>query len=246
MFEEFLPKRRIGYLYPLEAIDLMPYQFYRLVPEGVLIVMLPMGGKEFSTKEVERIFTPLDEYLTKMVDRKVDIIVRGGIPLSLLMGLEHHDKILSHIKASTGLPATSNLLNVIAAAKSLGIKNIALANKWNSDMNKTLGLFFEREGIQTAGVNSRPMVPEEFLKTETGTLLTLAYELGRGALRESPKADGLYIGGGSWLTLPIIEPLEREFGKPVITNVSALAWGLCHLLDCWKPIPGYGRLLQSA
>jgi hypothetical protein len=30
--------------------------------------------------------------------------------------------------------------------------------------------------------------------------------------------EGVYIGGGAWLTLPVISRLEAEFGEPVITN----------------------------
>ena len=111
-------------------------------------------------------------------------------------------------------------------------------------MNKTLGLFFEREGIHVAGTESRPMAPSEFVKQKTEENLALAYELGRRALLSFPEADGLYIGGGAWLTYPVVEPLEKEFGKPVVTNTGATVYHLCHLLDCWRPIEGYGRLLQ--
>ena len=112
-------------------------------------------------------------------------------------------------------------------------------------MNNVLKGFFAREGIQVAGIHSRSMVPDEFLKMKGGEGLHLAYELGRGALKENPDADGLYIGGSAWLTFPIVEPLEREFGKPVVTNANATLWHLCHLLDYWRPVRGYGRLLES-
>ena len=60
-----------------------------------------------------------------------------------------------------------------------------------------------------------------------------------------PEADGLYIGDGAWVTFPIVKVLEKEFGRPVITNEIATVWHVCHLLDYWKPVSGYGRLLQS-
>jgi maleate cis-trans isomerase len=246
MFDQFLPKRKIGYLFPLSIIDNLAYQFYRLAPDGMMMILLPVGLREFTLTDVERAFAPLEDYIAGLLKQEVNIIVQGGVPPALLMGLERHDTLLARIKEISGLAASSTTLNVVAAAKSLGIKHIACANKWNSTMNNVLTAFFAREGIQVAGISSKSMVPDEFLKMKGGEGLQLAYELGRGALKENPDADGLYIGGSAWLTFPIVEPLEKEFGKPVVTNANATLWHLCHLLDYWKPIRGYGRLLESS
>jgi hypothetical protein len=35
MFEEFLPKKKIGVLSPLAVIDNSAYEFYQLVPRGI-------------------------------------------------------------------------------------------------------------------------------------------------------------------------------------------------------------------
>ena len=246
MFEEILPKRKIGYLLPWHAIDNEAYQFYKLLPEGMMLVMLSIGLREFTPKDVERAFSPLEEYLAMLMERGVDMIVQVGVPLSILMGVENHDKLLTRIEKATGLPATSTISDVVAAAKFLGIRNLVLANKWDSNMNKVLGMFFERDGIRIAGIHSQAMAPGEFRKQKSDESLALAYQLGRGALETNPDADGLYIGGGAWLTFPVVDPLEKEFGKPVITNGNSTIWNSCHLVDYWKPIQGYGRLLQSA
>ncbi len=77
----------------------------------------------------------------------------------------------------------------------------------------------------------------------TGSPANLAYALGRAALETNPEADGLYIGGGAWLTLPAILRLEAEFAKPVITNQVSVVWDVCRQLRCWQPKAGYGRLI---
>jgi maleate cis-trans isomerase len=136
-------------------------------------------------------------------------------------------------------------LGVVEAAKHLGIANIALANKWSDAMNRTLGEFFARKHIAVAGVASKVIAPSQFQKMSGEDNIQLAYELGRQALRDLPQADGLYIGGGAWLSQPVAEALEAEFGRPVITNVSAMIRNVLTLLDCWTPIPGHGRLLGS-
>jgi maleate cis-trans isomerase len=112
-------------------------------------------------------------------------------------------------------------------------------------MNRTLGEFFARGGVEIAGVASEVLTPAQFQKISTADNMALAYELGRAALTRFPDADGLYIGGGAWLSEPVCQALEREFGKPAISNQSCLIWDNLTRLGRWRPLPGQGILLSS-
>jgi maleate cis-trans isomerase len=207
--------------------------------------MIPVGLAEFTGKDVERVFAPIDIYLDKLMERRVDIIVQSGVPLPALIGVAAHDRLIGHMANYSGRPATSSILGVVEAAKRLGIARLALANKWSDAMNETLGEFFARANIRIVGVASKVLVPSQFQGMSGGENIELAYALGREALRDFPEADGLYIGGGAWLSQPVAETLEAEFGRPVITNVSAMIRNVLTRLDCWTPITGHGRLLGS-
>jgi maleate cis-trans isomerase len=245
VFEDDLPKRKIGVLTPLPVIDNGAYEFYRLVKDRVMLVMIPVGLSEFTNKDVERVFAPIDSYLDKLMERRVDLVVQSGVPLPALIGVSAHDRLLAHMADYTGRPATSSILAVVEAAKRLGVARIALANKWSDAMNQTLGEFFARKNIAVAGVASKVLAPSQFQKMSGEDNIELAYALGRRALHDLPGADGLYIGGGAWLSQPVAEALETEFGRPVITNVAAMIRTVLTRLDCWTPIPGHGRLLGA-
>jgi len=244
LFDRYLPKRKIGYLAPLPVIDIAAHQCSQLLPRDIMLVTVPMGLQEFNPNDVERVLASLEEKLALLTDRGVDLVIQAGVPLPILMGLAYHDELIARIEKITEKPAISQVMAIVASATSLGMRNIALANKWTDQMNHTLGLFFRRAGIQIAGVNSRSMEPSQFITLNNEDSLALAYELGCGAFAQHPDADGLYIGGGQWFTLPLVELLEKEFGKPVITNESATIWHACHLIDYWKPMQGYGQLMQ--
>lgn len=243
MFEDNIPKKKIGVLSPLAVIDNSAYEFYQLVPRGIMMVTVPLGLQEFTAQDVERVFKPIDQQLDLLMERDVDIVQQAGVPLPLLIGPEALQRLLDHIEAKTKLPASSTVLDVVAATKRLGVKKVAVANKWTEAMNSTLGQFLAKEGISVVGANTQPMNPSEFDKMKSDASLHLAYDLGRGALQKFPDAEGVYIGGGAWLTLPVINRLEGEFGKPVITNQVATVWHILNLLGSWQPIPGFGRLL---
>jgi maleate cis-trans isomerase len=246
MFEQFVPKLKIGTLKPLSVIDLSAYEFYRLAPPGVMLIMIGVGLGKFSKEDVERVFAPLETYMDQLVERGADLVMQSGVPLPLLLGVEGHDRLIERMAKRSGKPATSSVLGVVAAAKHLGLRRIVVANKWSDPMNSTLGEFFARGETEIVGAASEVLVPEQFQKIAHDDHMALAYELGRAAFTRHPEADGLYIGGGSWLSAPVCQALEREFGKPAICNATAMVFDTLTRLGHWAPILGQGRLLESA
>ena len=192
MFEEFIPKHRVGFLSPLSVIDNAAYEFYKLAPPGMIAVMIPIGLGEFSPKDVERVFAPLEKILDKLMERGIDLVLQAGTPLPILIGVEAHDRLIARMAKYTGKPATSTVLSVTRAARHLGIKKIALVNKWSVAMNRTLGEFFAREGVEVGGAATKELAPSEFVKIAPDDHMQLAYELGRAALsRKSRLRRGL-------------------------------------------------------
>jgi len=246
MFEEYLFKHRIGALVPLSVIDTSAAEFYRLAPPGILLVMIPLGLAEFSADDVERVFAPLDEYLDKLMERGVHLITQTGVPLPILIGVKAHDKMLAHIEDYAGVPATSTVMAVGRAARHLGIRRLALVNKWTEPMNRSLGEFLAREDVTVCGTATKELTPDVFQKLDPGDHMRLAYELGRKAFIDNPDCDGIYIGGGTWLAEPVSSRLEQEFGKPALCNQTVNIWDNLHILKDWKPLPGRGLLLGSA
>jgi maleate cis-trans isomerase len=45
--------------------------------------------------------------------------------------------------------------------------------------------------------------------------------------------------------LPLIAPLERDFGVPVVQAIAARVWEIQKRLKVHEPIKGYGRLLET-
>jgi maleate cis-trans isomerase len=68
-----------------------------------------------------------------------------------------------------------------------------------------------------------------------------AYRLARSVDREG--ADAVFLSGTGMPTLPALEPLEQDLGKPVISSASAMMWHALRVAGVGQSIPGYGRLL---
>jgi maleate isomerase len=228
------------------VIDAAAYEFYRLAPPDVMPVMTSVGFSEYSATHVEEVLAPLDALADRLLSRGVDLIMQSGVPLPLLIGIEAHDRIIERLEQRTGKPASSTILAVGAAAKHMGLLRLAVANKWTDDMNAMLATFLARDGIALAGVTNEVKTPMEFQTSDPAETLVRAYELGRQALIDFPDADGLFLGGQAWFVQPALERLEAEFGKPVISNQTAMLWDMLHRVDYWRPMPHRGQLMASS
>jgi maleate cis-trans isomerase len=246
MFREELPDKKIGYLLPRNITENQAYEFYRLAPPGIMLVLIPCGLAEFSAGDVARVFKSIDQLLDQLMERDVDIVIQAGVPLPILIGMEAHDALIKHIADYTGRPAVSQIQNVMVALNHLGVKKALVANKWTDAMNATMAEFFARDGITITGVCNKVLAPAEFSRIGTDDSAQMAYELGIQGFKDHPEADGLYIGGGSWLSQPVSEQIEGEVGKPVVGNHGATLWHLLNQLDKWQPIDNHGRLLAMA
>lgn len=63
-------------------------------------------------------------------------------------------------------------------------------------------------------------------------------------MREYPDVDGVYMQYNSWRTVSVIERIEKESGKPVVTNTQAWTWEALHGMGMRDSIAGFGRLLR--
>jgi maleate isomerase len=62
--------------------------------------------------------------------------------------------------------------------------------------------------------------------------------------KKHPEVDAVYIQSGTMATADIIEPLENDLGKPVLSAHIANIWGSFKPLNI-KVGSGYGALLES-
>ncbi len=68
-----------------------------------------------------------------------------------------------------------------------------------------------------------------------------AYRLARSV--DAEDAEAVFLSGTGMPTVSVLEVLEQDLGKPVISSASAMMWHALRLANVGQPIPGYGRLL---
>jgi maleate cis-trans isomerase len=242
-----LPRYAIGALSPVGGIDTMPYGMYRLLGPDFIVISVSLALQSFRPEDLDRAVAAIEPQADHLVSRGADLILQSGTPLALSLGPKELERLLLRLRERCGVPVLSSALNAVEAAQALGIRRLAVANKWNETINRQLADFFGCWDIEVVGRAAESQEPAHFQRADLRAGAELAYQLGRQALKRTEKAEALFIGGGAWFADPAAEPLEREFGKPVITSLNGAVRSILKTLGCWQPFPpGTGRVLEIA
>ena len=137
-------------------------------------------------------------------------------------------EILDLVKSITPIPASTVLTAVVRGCRALGLKRIVMASPFPEDQDERLVKFLAHYGIEVVafrglGCPNADVIWE--LAPATG------YDLATALLSEHPEVDGIYMPCNKWRTVSVIERIEKDHGKPVVTNTQAWVWEALRLMN---------------
>jgi maleate cis-trans isomerase len=239
----------LGYVIPHLYTDVDAYQFYRIAPEGMVLVTTQLNLRDRTLQAVEDELPTLQERidLLRRLGR-VHRIAISGVPLAAALGRERTLALLEEASARSGLPCDTDIEAHIRALNHLGASRIALAVKWPDAFNQLVIRYLCEAGIEVVATRAWGSSLEETKASNAADDHHRALEVGRKLLTEAPAAQALMIAGGLWFAIHAVPMLEAEFGKPVTLNITATTWAALHAAGGRlqrRPEPRWGRLLAS-
>jgi maleate cis-trans isomerase len=242
------PWYQLGYVIPHLYTDLDAYQFYRVAPEGMMLLTTGLNLKDYTLAAVEEELPTLWNRLDLFAKKKVDRISLSGVPVASALGRGKMRAILAEGEARTGLPCDTDLEAHIAALKHLGATRIAVATRWPEPVNVALTRYLAEAGIEVIARRSRSRSLEENKYSSAAADHQLALELGGEVLREAPDAQALLMPGGLWFAIYAVPLLEAQYGRPVLLNILSTTWAALHAAGkrmLHRPDPRWGKVLAS-
>lgn len=244
-------KGRIGVLIPHRNTTTEP-EFARMIPEGVSIHTARMILKDVTPDALLEMEEEIYKGATVIKDVNPDLIVLCCTSGSFVGGLGYDQKLIEKITALTGVPAITTSTAVIETLRFLKVKKVAIATPFTDELNKKESDFIEAHGIKVTkirglgyaqAVTNYPLA----MKPTSGIGLLppeVAYRLALDV--NSADADGIFISCANFRTIDIIEALEKNTGKPVITSNQATLALTLKAMGIKEKIEGYGSLLTGA
>src|SRR5436190_20842895 len=91
-------RARIGYTSPPLTTEIFPYEFYRMVPAGVTLVITTLAIVVRSAAEVEESRQISMKAAREMAAAGVDIVVLGGVPINLSRGHADAEQVIAELE----------------------------------------------------------------------------------------------------------------------------------------------------
>ncbi len=242
------PWYQLGYVIPHLYTDMDAYQFYRVAPDGMMLITTGLNLTEYSLAAVERELPTLFDRFELLARKKVDRISLSGVPVAAALGRKRMLEILASGADRTGLPCDTDLEAHIATLRHLGATKIALATRWPEAVNSALTRYLAEADIEVLACCSRPRTLAENKQTIAADDHMLALELGRQVMRETPRAQALLLPGGLWFAIHAVPLLETEFGRPVLLNITSTTWAALHAAGprlLHRPDPRWGKVMAA-
>lgn len=237
-------RARLGFLVPPgnptvepEMIALAPasvsVHFNRMVARGV------PGSLAGQDERTRTMIDNIDASIEMLALVKPDVIVLAHTATSYHLGRQGEADLLDRLQQATGIRVVTAFGAVVRALQRLGVERVALGAPYAAETTLAGKRHLEAHGFRVTGCDNLKDIGNIYDETAER-----AYRLARTV--DSADAQAVFLSGTGMPTVPVLETLERDLDKPVLSSASAMMWHALRTAGVRQPVAGYGRLLTLA
>ncbi|MFQ5711870.1 MAG: aspartate/glutamate racemase family protein [Candidatus Geothermarchaeales archaeon] len=235
-------RAKIGLLVPAQNLT-MEEEFHRMAPDGVSIHTSRMFYRklELSIETLTEIGAGSEDAARRVAMAGPDIIVFGCTTGSLIKGVGYDQELTERIEGATNIPAVTTSTAVLDAFKTLDLKRVAVASPYTTEVNEKVKEFLEGNGYSVTEIKGLEHFDITLIGKEP---VTTSYRLAKEV--DTPDADAVFISCTDFRTIEVLEKLERDLGKPIVSSNQASMWAALRKVGIKEHLEGYGSLLHQA
>jgi maleate isomerase len=234
-------RARLGFLVP-PGNPTVEAEMIALAPEGVSLHFHRMvahgtpGSLEGQSERNRTMVENIDSGIELLAMVKPDVIAVAHTATSYHLGRRGEAELLNRLEKATGRRVVTAFGSVVRALERLNIRKLALGTPYSAEVTLQGKGHLEAHGFEVTSFDNLRGFENIY-----DTTAEHAYALARTVDRED--AEAVFLSGTGMPTVTVLELLEQDLGKPVLSSASAMMWRALRLAGVGQPIAGYGRLL---
>jgi len=231
-------RARLGMLLPSGNAAAEP-QISAMLPDGVSLHTTRLKLTGSTDDQLLAMTERIDEGAALLADARVDLILFHCTAVSM-WDTAMAESLPKQITAATGLPATATSQALLAAFRALGARRIVLVSPYIAAINEREATFLRAHQVDVlTAIGLGISEADDMFSIEPREW----YRLVRA--QQSDHADAYFISCAAVRSLEVIDDLERDLGRPVVTSNQAAAWHSLRSLGIRDTPSGYGRLFLA-
>ena len=245
MAASYRARGSIGWIVPPRCNETIIEEAFRIRPEGVSWAFASLGMEEFGKAHFDEALAVVEAAAKDLVARKVGVIIYSGMPLTASRGGDYHELVTGRIRESTGtdVPITTDTALVLAGLRAVGASRISLVTPYQDATVRNVAAVFAADGFEVVDQRGLGLTLAQLITEPTDET---SYDLAMESFAAHPELEAFYLGCPQWPVVGNIARLEKETGRPVVTQVQAAVWWAAAHLGVEDVPTDYGQLFTKA
>src|SRR5690625_1957728 len=240
---ELLPygwRGKLGLIYIASAYS-MDVESNMMAPKGVTnhttSIALSDHPDHFTVDDLSSLREDVVLAAKLLAQAPLNAIAFGCTSGSFANGVIYDRQLIEEMESITKIPCTTTATAVVEATKALQVKKIAIATPYADDVNKLAHQFFSDSGLEITQLTGLGIMNDYKISSlDIHSIYQMAKEV------NTDDAEAVFISCTGLSTAHLIEVLEEDLNKPVITSNQATFWHSLRLSGINSNIKDFGQL----
>jgi maleate isomerase len=230
---------RIGLLVPSVNTVAEP-EMNLIAPEGITAFAARMRNTKADLEDSLGLLNHVERATDELASAQVDVVAFTCTASSFVQGGRGEEGLRKLIEKTARVPSVTTSGAVVEALGKLKAKRLVIATPYPEEINQLEKAFFEEHGFEVLAIRGLGITDAFLIGCE---MPETTYRFVKSM--DDASADVIFISCTNYRTFDIIELLEEDCRKPVVTSNQATFWSALRTIGCRESIAGVGRLLQE-
>ncbi|MDO5725609.1 MAG: Asp/Glu racemase [Tissierellia bacterium] len=228
---------KIGLIYPAPGW-IMEAEFQKLAPKGIITLTSRISLLKTNEDHLIKMSKESKNAAKLLVQAPIDVLVFGCTSGSFIAGTKYDLDLSKDLEKIANVKCITTSGSIIKALKKLNIKKISVLSPYIESVSEKAKIFFNENEIEVVKMRSLNLLYDSEIDN-----LKLKDVYREAKNSDADDSECLVILCTGLRTIGILESLESDLNKPVISAIQASFWNALRTSNIDDKIYGYAKLL---